>query len=73
MLDNLIDKLQTHSGIESKKDIQSAAKTFSHSPFTELGKSAMLGDDAAVIPTLSRVQCRKDRNIFLILGPIISY
>ena len=53
MLDNLIDKLQTHSGIESKKDIQSAAKTFSHSPFSELGKSAMLGDDAAVIPQQS--------------------
>jgi len=50
MLDKLIKKLQTHSGIESKKDIQSAAKTFSHSPFRELGKSAMLGDDAAVIP-----------------------
>ena len=53
MLDNLIDKLQTHSGIESKKDIQSAAKTFPHSPFIELGKSAMLGDDAAVIPKQS--------------------
>ena len=39
MLDKLIKKLQTHSGIESKKDIQSAAKTFSHSPFSELGKS----------------------------------
>ena len=53
MLDKLIKKLQTHSGIESKKDIQSAAKTFSHSPFSELGKSAMLGDDAAVIPQQS--------------------
>ncbi len=53
MLDKLIKKLQTHSGIESKKDIQSAAKTFSHSPFSELGKSAMLGDDAAVIPKQS--------------------
>ena len=49
MLDNLIKKLQTHSGIECKKDIQSAAKTFSHSPFSELGKSAMLGDDAAAV------------------------
>ena len=46
MLDKLIKKLQTHNGIESKKDIQSAAKTFSHSPFSELGKAAMLGDDA---------------------------
>ena len=53
MLDKLIKKLQTHSGIESKKDIQSAAKTFSHNPFSELGKSAMLGDDAAVIPQQS--------------------
>ena len=53
MLDKLIKKLQTHSGIESKKDIQSAAKTFSHSPFSQLGKSAMLGDDAAVIPKQS--------------------
>ena len=53
MLDKLIKKLQTHSGIESKKDIQSAAKTFSHSPFSQLGKYAMLGDDAAVIPKQS--------------------
>ena len=57
MLDKLIKKLQTHSGIESKKDIQSAAKTFSHSPFSELGKSAMLGDDAAVISIISK-HCR---------------
>ena len=46
----LVNALRRTSGLLAKKDIRSAAATFSHMPFPKLGLAGMLGDDSAVVP-----------------------
>ena len=46
----LVNALRRTSGLVAKGDIRSAAATFRHQPFPQLGLAAMLGDDAAVLP-----------------------
>ena len=46
----LVNALRRTSGLLAKGDIRSAAATFRHQPFPQLGLAAMLGDDAAVLP-----------------------
>ena len=46
----LVNVLRTTSGLLAKSDIRSAAATFGHQPFPQLGLAGMLGDDAAVLP-----------------------
>jgi len=49
----LVAYLRLQAGFLSKRDIQGPARTFSHSPFSELGPSSALGDDAALLPKLT--------------------
>ena len=46
----LVNALSKSSGLWAKSDIRSAAATFCHQPFPQLGLAGMLGDDAAVLP-----------------------
>lgn len=46
----LADRLRSLPGLQAKRDIQSAAASFAHHPFAELGAASRLGDDAALIP-----------------------
>ena len=46
----LVNALRRTRGLLAKGDIRSAAATFRHQPFPQLGLAAMLGDDAAVLP-----------------------
>ena len=46
----LVNALRRSSGLLAKRDIRSAASTFCHQPFPQLGLAGMLGDDAAVLP-----------------------
>ena len=46
----LVNALRRASGLLAKRDIRSAAATFCHQPFPQLGLAGMLGDDAAVLP-----------------------
>ena len=46
----LVNALRRTSGLLAKRDIRSAAATFCHQPFPQLGLAGMLGDDAAVLP-----------------------
>lgn len=52
-LQELAKRLRQQSGLQSKRDIQAAARTFPHLPFPELGPAACIGDDAAVVPNQS--------------------
>jgi selenophosphate synthetase-related protein len=49
----LVNALRRTSGLLAKRDIRSAAATFYHQPFPQLGLAGMLGDDAAVLPAQS--------------------
>ena len=46
----LVNALRKTSGLLAKSDIRSAAATFHHHPFPQLGLAGMLGDDSAVLP-----------------------
>jgi hypothetical protein len=46
----LVNALRRSSGLQAKSDIRSAAATFCHQPFPQLGLAGMLGDDTAVVP-----------------------
>ncbi|MFM1798283.1 MAG: hypothetical protein RLZZ117_561 [Cyanobacteriota bacterium] len=46
----LADQLRSLSGLQAKRAIQAPATVFPHQPFPELGLSALLGDDAALLP-----------------------
>ena len=45
--------LRHRSGLQGKRDIQAAARTFPHHPFPDLGAAAALGDDGALLPAVA--------------------
>ena len=49
----LAEALRAQSGLLAKRDIRAAASVFNHGPFPHLGKSGLLGDDAALLPAQS--------------------
>jgi uncharacterized protein len=49
----LAGRLRQLSGLTGKTDIQAPAAAFPHQPFPELGPTAALGDDAALLPAVA--------------------
>ena len=52
-LASLAKELRGQSGLLAKRDIRPAASVFNHLPFPHLGRSGLLGDDAALLPAQS--------------------
>ena len=53
-LASLAKELRGQSGLLAKRDIRPAASVFNHLPFPHLGRSGLLGDDAALLPACYR-------------------
>ena len=52
-LASLAKELRGQRGLLAKRDIRPAASVFNHLPFPHLGRSGLLGDDAALLPAQS--------------------